>query len=61
MRMPSPDQPRCSWCDQRCRNQADLIAHQATHRKQYPSAEELADGLARAAEIGLQGDKSEAA
>ena len=30
----NPEAPRCSWCDARCRNQGDLIAHDAEHRRE---------------------------
>lgn len=44
-----PEPPRCSWCGERCRSQADLIAHQQPH-----AAEELAERLRAAAEAGLE-------
>lgn len=45
----NPERPRCCICDQRCRDQADLIAHRAIH-----SSEELASGLERAVDDGLR-------
>lgn len=30
----NPEAPRCSWCDARCRDQSDLIAHEAEHRRE---------------------------
>jgi hypothetical protein len=45
----NPESPRCPTCDERCRDQADLIAHRAIH-----SSEELATGLEQAADDGLR-------
>lgn len=30
----NPEAPRCSWCDARCRDQNDLIEHEAEHRRE---------------------------
>ncbi len=30
----NPEAPRCSWCDARCRDQGDLIEHEAEHRRE---------------------------
>ena len=57
MRRLTSEAPRCCWCDQRCRDQADLIAHEAGHRHDIelqPSAKELAAGLEQAADDGLR-------
>lgn len=51
MRRLNPERPRCSWCDQAFRSQADLVDHQLEHRG---SAEELASGLEKAADAGLR-------
>lgn len=53
MRRFNPEPPRCSFCDARCRNQADLIAHEMEHRG---SAEDMATRLADAAAAGLEAD-----
>lgn len=46
----NPESPRCVWCDQRCRNQSELIEHEATHSR---SSEDLAAELKRMADLGL--------
>lgn len=46
----NPTQPRCVICDRRCRNQADLIAHQLEHQE---SANVMAERLRNAAAVGL--------